>query len=90
MSDELIACWAALVAFVEDVHQPQYQLTEAQWKAAERLVNTYQGPARLEEKILYDALAVMVHDIPLLRYSDEEWAVADRMLTEYTAKVEEA
>lgn len=87
-TDEAVACWAALVAFVEDVHQPQYQLTETQWAAAERLVDSYAGPSCLEDKILFDALAVMVHDLPVLKYSDEDWAVAERMLTEYTALVE--
>lgn len=89
-SDEITACWAALVAFVEDVHAPQDQLTEAQWKAAQLLVDAYQGPTRLEDKILFDALATMVEDLPVLKYSDEDWAVAERMLTEYTALVEAA
>lgn len=34
--DERHACWAALVAMVDDVHSPQDNLSEVQWAAAER------------------------------------------------------
>lgn len=36
--DEKVALWAALVAMLDDVHQPQDNLTEAQWAAAELLL----------------------------------------------------
>lgn len=89
MSDELIACWAALVALVDDIHAPQDNLTEAQWQAAERILDAFPpDPATVEDHMLQQALMVMVHDLDIIDYSVEQWAVAERMREEYTAKVE--
>ncbi|GAA0529430.1 hypothetical protein GCM10010172_07640 [Paractinoplanes ferrugineus] len=89
MSDELIACHAALAAFVQGVRTHQDQLTPEQWRAAELMIRTYRGPACVEDKVLHDALVEMVEDVPVLHYSAEELAVAERVLAEYTTKVEE-
>lgn len=87
-TDEAVACWAALVAFVEDVHAPQDQLTEAQWQAAERLQAAIAFPEpSIEDKVLNVALLVMLGKVDAPDLPEDEWAVAERMLTEYTALV---
>jgi hypothetical protein len=89
MSDELLACWAAMVAFVEDVHAPQDQLSEAQWKAAERVLAAIPELApTIEDHILAIALGVMLGEIDAPDLADDDWTVADRMLADYTQKVE--
>lgn len=88
-TDEAIACWAALVAYVQDIHQPQDNLTEAQWKAAERLVNALPTmTGSVEDDILGNALWTMLGEIDPPDMPEDRWTVAERMLTEYTARVE--
>lgn len=90
-SDELTACWAAFVAFVQDVHAPQDQLTERQWQAADRLAAAIPYPAATDEdRILALALAVMRGELDAPGLSDADWATAERMLTEYAGHVERA
>lgn len=72
--------YAALIAYIHDIHAPQYNLTEPQWQAAEQAVTDYQGPASIDEKVVFDALAVMVHDLPLLVWTPEEEAAALRLI----------
>lgn len=90
MSDELIACWAALVAYVDDIHQPQYNLTKPQWTAAQRLLGALNVSADLagEDLVLFNALATMLDELDAPDMDDEAWQLAERMRTEYTAKVE--
>lgn len=90
MSDELTACWAALVAFVQDIHAPQDQLTEAQWKAAERLADAIPYHQRTpEDHVLSVALLTMLGEIDAPDLSEQQWTIADRMLAEYAQKVDE-
>ncbi len=86
--DDAHTIWAALVAMIQDVHAPQYTLTDAQWQAAERMVDNYAGPASAEEKIVFDALVMMVHDLPILAYDDVEQATANALLDFYTRTME--
>lgn len=78
-----VAEYAALVAFIHDIHAPQYNLTPEQWQAAEQAVEDYTGPASIEEKVSYDALAVMVHDLPVMGWTPEEEAAALRLIAEH-------
>ncbi|MFG1846821.1 hypothetical protein [Micromonospora carbonacea] len=75
-----IAEYAALIAFTYDIHAPQYNLTDQQWQAAEQWLNDYKGPASIEEKVTFDAVATMVHDLPVLGWTADEEAVALRMI----------
>ena len=87
--DELKACWAALAAFVQNIHQSQYQLTTKQWQAAERIADAIPYPApTAEDRILAIALAVMFDEIDAGDLSESEWETAERMLAEYTAHME--
>ncbi len=91
-TDELVACWAALVAYVDDVHAPQDQLTESQWKAADRLTSVlnHRGPdLQGEDYILFCALGSMLGLFDPPDLPDDDWATAERMRDEYAAKVEE-
>ncbi len=89
--DEQVACWAALVAYVQDVHAPWDNLTEAQWVAADRLTNALnQEGAALdgEQYILFCALASSLGLIDSPDLDEDGWATAERMLAEYAAKVD--
>lgn len=87
--DETVACWAAMVAFVEDVHAPQYNLNEQQWQAAERVAGAIPDPPpSAEDRMLATALAVMTDEIDTPDLPDEDWAVADRLLADLTAALE--
>jgi hypothetical protein len=89
VSTEVRACWAALVAYVEDVHAPQDQLSEKEWKAAEVLVRAIPDPAAtVEDEILANALLTMLGEIDAPDMPEDRWLIADRMLAEYTALVE--
>lgn len=88
--DELQACWAALVSFVEDVHQPQDQLTAAQWRAAEQEFGELGDLIQLgdRDQVMFNALGTMFDAFDAPDMDAETWTVAERMLAEYTAKVE--
>lgn len=87
--DEITACWAALIALVQDVHQPQYMLTGQQWAAAERvLASLPEKSCNVEEQILTAALTIMIHDLDVPPYTDTEWAAAQHHLNHYTQLVE--
>ncbi len=89
VSDELVACWAALVAYVEDVHAPWDNLTKGQWDAADRLIKVLnRAEQSVEDYILFAALASSIGLVDPPDLSSEDWATAARMLVEYTAKVE--
>lgn len=90
MSDELAACWAALVAFVEDVHAPQDQLTEAQWRAAEQEFGELGDLIQLgdRDQVMFNALGTMLDAFDVPDMEPAAWALAEQMLAEYTAKVE--
>ncbi len=83
------AVWAALVAFVEDVHQPQYNLTEAHWDAVEQHIAAIPNTARSqEEHIVAIALAVMLDELDPPDLPEEEWQIAQALLDHYTRAVE--
>lgn len=83
------ACWAALVALVEDIHAPQYNLTEAQWNAAAQIFQAIPQPtSSLEDRILFIALAIMHDMMDAPPMSETEWNFASKMLIEYTAYIE--
>jgi hypothetical protein len=87
--DETVACWAAMVALVEDVHAPQDQLTEVQWQAAEQVAAAIPWPAaNAADRVLAIALMVMAGDIDPPDMPDEDWAAAERLLARLTAAVE--
>jgi hypothetical protein len=89
-SDELVACWAALVAFDDDVHAPQDNLTADQWRAAEQLVSELNDCPSLtgKEEVMFAALGSMLGKFDPPDLSEDRWALAEQMLAEYTAKVE--
>lgn len=72
--------YAALIAYIHNIHAPQDNLTEQQWQAAEQWLDAYRGPASIDEKVIFDAVAVMVHDLPLLIWTAEEEAAALRLI----------
>lgn len=87
-TDEAVASWAALVAYVEDVHAPQDNLTERQWQAAERLFQYAHPNPSVEDDILANALGTMLGHFDAPDMPEDRWRVAERMLGEYTALVE--
>lgn len=92
-TDEAVTCWAALVAYVDDVHAPQDNLTEAQWKVADQFTNVlnHRGEAlQGEDYILFAALGTMLGLFDPPDLDEADWATAERMRDEYTALVEKA
>ncbi|MFF0822457.1 hypothetical protein ACFYUR_19010 [Micromonospora haikouensis] len=75
-----VAEYAALIAYIHDIHAPQDNLTEKQWQAAQQWLATYTGPTSIEEKVTFDAVAVMVHDLPVLGWTPEEETAALRLI----------
>lgn len=91
MSDDTVrACWAALVAYVEDVHSPQDQLTEAQWRAAEQEFGELGDLTQLgdRDQVMFNALGTMLEAFDAPDMNAEVWVCAEQLLVEYTAKVE--
>ncbi|WP_433730831.1 hypothetical protein ACQP2Y_21125 [Actinoplanes sp. CA-051413] len=88
--DELHTRWAALAAYVSDIHQPQYNLGADCWKLAERAFWPMNDREQLstEDRILFNALGAMLEQFDYQDMSDDDWAVAERMLAEYTAAVD--
>lgn len=87
--DQTAAIWAALVAFVEDVHAPQDQLTAEQWTAAEQAYNDIPDLNRSpEDHVIGIALAVMLGRLDPPDLSERDWRVAERLLVEFTARAE--
>lgn len=90
-SDELVACWAALVAYVDDIHAPQDNLTTEQWAAAERLtnvLNSRSGELVGQDAVLFAALGSMLGQFDPPDLDEGQWALAEQMLAEYTTKAE--
>lgn len=83
--DETSACWAALVALVDDVHAPQDQLTLEQWSAAETLCAQLDRQATLEGdgRILFVALAVMLDLIDCPDMPEPWWTNAEQLRDRY-------
>lgn len=90
VAEAVVACWAALVAFVRDVHQPQYNLTEQQWTSAQRVKDSIPYPApTTEDEILAVALCVMFDEVDPPDLDQDKWQAAERLLAGYTELVKE-
>ncbi len=89
-TDELVACWAALVALVDDIHAPQDNLTEAQWQSVDPIFTYLNHRSDLDgdDYLLFVALAVMFGNVDPPDFDDAQWARLEQMRDEYTAKVE--
>lgn len=88
--DELYDRWAALLAYVDDNHQVQYALGEVRWQIVEKAfwaMNEASAP-RTEDRIIFNAFGTMLEQFDYQDMTDEDWAVADRVLAEHTAAVE--
>lgn len=88
---ELLARWAALVAYVEDVHQPQDNLDEESWAAAERTLSAMSERHHLvgDDRILFNALGSMLDQFDPPDMDEAGWVAAETLLAAYTQALED-
>lgn len=91
--DSAYVAWAALLAVVEDIHQPQYNLSDERWRLAEQMfdalpVDVLDPTAAAEEAVLGLVLGAMLDEFDFPGFTDQQAVVAEEILRRCTELVD--